>query len=71
MDLSISDEVLAMLVCPTTGQALRLATAADLAHWTSKEPFEGVLVSADGSRAYPVRDGFPVIVVAEALTRQG
>jgi uncharacterized protein YbaR (Trm112 family) len=69
MKLSLSEEILAMLVCPETRQPLRPATAGELAGWTSPVPFEGALVTADGSRAYPVRGGFPVLVAGEALTK--
>ncbi len=71
MKLSISDEVLAMLVCPETKQPLRLASEDEVSQWTAETTFEGALVAGDGSRAYPIRDGFPVIVISEQLTRQG
>lgn len=69
MEITLSDEVLALLVCPETGQSLRLAGAAELAAWQSGTPFEGALVTEDGSKAYPVREGFPVVVMEEALVR--
>lgn len=59
-----------MLVCPKSGQALRPAGPDELGNWTADLPFEAALVTADGTRAYPVRDGFPVIVAAEALRRR-
>lgn len=71
MDLSISEAVLALLVCPETKQRLRLATADERAAWTAPVPFEGALVTEDGSRAYPIREGFPVIIVSEALQKVG
>ena len=67
MDLSLSDEILALLVCPETKQRLRLATKEELTTWTSPVPFEGALVTVDGSRAYPIREGFPVIIASEKL----
>lgn len=67
MNLSVSEEVLARLVCPETRQPLRLATREELARWSAEEPFEGALVTLDGTRAYPVRHGFPVVVAEEAL----
>lgn len=69
MEITLSDEVLALLVCPETGQALRLAALEELSGWRSETPFEGALVTVDGSRAYPVREGFPVVVMEEALVR--
>lgn len=70
MNLSLSAEILAMLVCPMTKKPLRLATPEEAGTWTAELPFEGVLVTDDASHAYPVRDGFPVIVPGEALTRK-
>jgi uncharacterized protein YbaR (Trm112 family) len=67
MKLSLSDEVLAMLVCPETRQPLHLATEEELQKWTHETSFEGALICEDGSRAYPVRNGFPVIIAAEVL----
>ena len=69
MNLSVSEEVLARLICPGTHQPLLLATDEELARWSADEPFEGALVTLDGTRAYPVRHGFPVVVAEEALRR--
>lgn len=70
MKLSLSEEILALLVCPTTKKPLRLASASESLEWTAAGPFEGVLLTGDGSHAYPIRDGFPVIVAGEALIRK-
>ncbi len=67
--LTLSDEVAALLVCPTTGQPLHLASATELESWTHPAPFDDAFVTADGTTAYPVREGFPVLVAAEALRR--
>ncbi|NLT69959.1 MAG: Trm112 family protein [Verrucomicrobiaceae bacterium] len=67
MDLSLSPEILARLVCPVTKKPLHLATEEEAVAWTAPEPFEGVLVTDDASHAYPVREGFPVLVAGEAL----
>ncbi len=67
--LTLSDEVAALLVCPTTGQPLHLASATELQAWTHPDPFDDAFVTADGAIAYPVREGFPVLVADEALRR--
>lgn len=67
--LTLSAAVAALLVCPTSGQPLHLASASELQAWTHPEPFEAAFVTADGTIAYPVRDGFPVLVAAESLHR--
>jgi uncharacterized protein YbaR (Trm112 family) len=68
--LTLSAEVAALLVCPSTGQPLHLASATELPAWTHPEPFEAAFVTSDGSIAYPVRGGFPILVAAEALHRE-
>ena len=65
---SLSDEVLALLRCPETGQALRAPREGELDAFDGEFP-EGAWITEDGSRAYPVRDGFPVLVAAEAVRR--
>lgn len=45
---ALRPEVLALLRCPETGQRLKLEGSE--------------LVSADGARRYPIRDGLPVLV---------
>lgn len=71
MELSISDAVLALLVSPETKQRLRLATNEELATWTADVPFDGALVTMDGALAYPIRNGFPVIIASEKLRKEG
>jgi len=71
MKLSLSDDVLALLVCPVTKKPLHLASEEEAAEWTATEPFEGVLVTEDASLAYPIREGFPLLVASEALSRKG
>ncbi len=65
----LSEEVAGLLVCPVTGQPLRPATGDELRTWTHPRPFEAAFVTADGTIAYPVREGFPVLVATEALHR--
>ena len=78
----IAPELLALLVCPETHQDVALATAGEIAQLneaillgkvrTAKgnpvdQPVEGALIRADRTIAYPIRDGIPVILVAEGL----
>lgn len=68
MNLSVSPEVLALLVCPVSGQRLRLATRDELARFADGTLLEGALVTEDASAAYPIRDGFPIVVESERLS---
>lgn len=70
-----------LLCCPESGQALQPAPAdlierlqASAKAGTLKnrsgevpEAFEAALVTQDGSRIYPVRDGIPALLVQEIL----
>ena len=73
---------LAMLVCPSSHQPLREATAAELTAvnaaiqgGTAKNragapvagPLQEGLVPADGSVVYPIQDGIPILLTAEAI----
>ena len=75
-------ELLALLVCPATHQDVTLATPDEIARLNDdiregrvrtaagkpvNEPVEGALIRADRSIAYPIRDGIPVMLVAEGL----
>lgn len=74
-------ELLDLLCCPESGQPLQPAPDdlivrlhASLKAGTLKnragnapDPFEAALVTLDGSRIYPVRDGIPVLLVSEVL----
>ena len=51
----ISPGLLEILVCPATRQPLRL------------NPSGTALISDAAGLAYPIRDGFPVLVIDEAL----
>ena len=54
---SIAPELLDLLRCPLTGSRLR--------------PEGDFLVAEEGGLAYPVRDGFPVMLIEEARLPSG
>jgi uncharacterized protein len=54
---SIDPELLELLRCPLTGSRLR--------------PEGDFLVAEEGGLAYPVRDGFPVMLIEEARLPAG
>ena len=74
-------EFLDLLCCPETGQALQLAPQDLIERLEAKrrsgtlqnragavpDPFASALVTMDGSRIYPIRDGIPVLLVSEIL----
>lgn len=78
----IDPEFLAMLVCPTTRQPLREATEAELGKVNDAiatgsvrnrggSPVAGALQAAlgteDGEWLYPIQDGIPILLAAEAV----
>lgn len=78
----IDAELLALLVCPETHQDVTLATPGEIAALNEAirvgrvrtaggnpvgQPVEGALIRADRAVAYPIRDGIPVMLVAEGL----
>ena len=75
-------ELLALLVCPETHQDVTLATPGEIALLNEAiregqvrtaggnpvdQPVEAALIRADRAVAYPIRDGIPVMLVAEGL----
>ena len=62
----IAPDLLELLRCPVTRQKLVAADARQLARLNAsageREPLSAALVRADGSAAYPVRDGIPVLL---------
>ena len=66
--MKLSPALLAALRCPKTKQPLRLATEANL------RPFQAIdsslteaLITEDGQRAYPIDDGFPILLLDRAV----
>jgi uncharacterized protein YbaR (Trm112 family) len=75
-------ELLALLVCPATHQDVTLATPDEIAALNESiqqgallnvagnavdQPVESALIRVDRAVAYPIRDGIPVMLVAEGL----
>ncbi|MDF1824350.1 MAG: hypothetical protein P1U68_06890 [Verrucomicrobiales bacterium] len=65
MSRPLSPQVEALLRCPHTRQPLHFADADKLNAFQGNFP-EGAWITADGSRAYPVREGFAILVPDEA-----
>ena len=79
----IDAQLLALLVCPETHQDVTLATPGEIALLNDAirqgrirtaggnpvdQPVEGALIRTDRAVAYPIRDGIPVMLVAEGLS---
>ncbi len=74
-------ELLELLCCPETGQSLQPAPEDLIIRLNSQraagtlknragalpDPFEGALMTLDGSRIYPIRNGIPVLLIPEIL----
>jgi uncharacterized protein YbaR (Trm112 family) len=78
----LNPELLALLVCPETQQDVILAVPEEIARINAAigqgqvrnvagasvdQPVEAALIRADRRVAYPIRDGIPVMLVAEGL----
>lgn len=57
----LDTNLLSILCCPVTRQALRPATPAELA----RLGLDAALVREDAQAAYPIRDGIPLLVAEE------
>jgi uncharacterized protein YbaR (Trm112 family) len=72
IDLSQDTALLELLRCPRTQQTLRLANPEEHAHWSGLDASaEGFLVTKDGTIAYPIDDGFPILLLERALQDSG
>ncbi len=66
--MEISPSLLQALRCPKTKQRLRLATEETLAPFQAIEPnLTDALLTEDLQRAYPIDDGFPILLVDRAI----
>ncbi len=65
--LKIEPALLALLRCPRSGQVLHPADAAERSHWSQVSEAEDFLVTEDGQRAYPIEDGFPILLLDRLL----
>ena len=66
--MELGETLLKILRCPESGQALRMATPGELAaiNVGRKPPMEAALLREDGRKAYPIREGFPILLIDEA-----
>jgi uncharacterized protein YbaR (Trm112 family) len=78
-------DLLSLLVCPETHQDIALASPEEVDRLNQAigrgeirnaggapvdQPVQGALIRADQTIAYPIRDGIPVMLVAEGLVLQ-
>lgn len=78
----IDAQFLGMLVCPSTRQPLRLASAAELAAVNAAiargacknrggaqvaVAWAGALATKDGAWLYPIQDAIPILLTSEAV----
>jgi len=81
----IDPKFLAMLVCPASRQPLREASAAELQALNAaigkgglvnrsgaavSGPCQGALATKDGAWFYPVQEGIPILLSAEAIAAE-
>lgn len=79
----IPDDLLDLLRCPATHQRLLPASPDQLARLNQEitagrlrnaagepvtDPLDAALIQADGTKAYPVRDGIPMLLADESVT---
>ena len=67
--MSLSEELISRLRCPETRQSLGVADDATLEKIRERcgREIEAALIRDDGRRAYPIRGGFPILLLDEAI----
>ena len=84
--MTVDPELVALLVCPETKRALRLATAAELGAVNARvrdgslrnrggarveRELGEALVREDGRVLFPVEDGIPAMLIEESIELEG
>lgn len=67
--MPLTNELLKRLRCPENGQSLHLADAESLGKIQAQagDDIDAGLIREDGQRAYPIRDGFPILLLDAAI----
>jgi|GEM_PF-1169930 len=66
MERSDFAALLTVLRCPRTGQPLREPAPGERERFSNPDS-DAILVTRDGKWAYPVEDGFPILLKDKAL----
>jgi uncharacterized protein YbaR (Trm112 family) len=65
----VDDDLLQILCCPVTHQALRIADQATLSDASAKasRPITEGLIREDGRMLYPISNGIPLLIPEEGI----
>jgi uncharacterized protein len=66
----VDDDMLRILCCPVTHQALHIADPAALSDASAKvsRPITEGLIREDGRMLYPIRNGIPLLMPEEGIS---